>query len=166
MAFFDVPTGDQIQPESAQLLEEYRKLAGTAEAPRSHRTYRRITPIVETRLRAELNLHDQWSFPKQTKYVAAMLIAHARRSASAMRARSRCWSPRPTPSAPAASSPASSLPVRERGSWSTDSGASAARPPRHTLDGAERHRHPPDRARPANQSRFSAWTSRRSSTCA
>lgn len=79
MAFFDVPTDDQIPPESARLLEEYRKLAGTAEAPRSHRTYGRLTRIVETRMRAALNLHDQCSFPKETKYVAAMLIAHARR---------------------------------------------------------------------------------------
>lgn len=140
MAFFDVPTDDQIPPESAWLLEEYRKLAGTAEAPRSHRTYERITRIVETRLRAGLNLHDQWSSPKQTKYVADMLIAHARRSASATRERPRSWSPRSTPTAP------------------------ATRPPRHTLAGAERHRHPADRARPASQSRFSAWTSRRSAT--
>ena len=75
MAFFDVPTDDQIPPESARLLEEYRELTGTAEAPRSHRTYGRLTRIVETRLRAAVNLHDQCSFPKQTKYVAAMLIA-------------------------------------------------------------------------------------------
>ena len=54
MAFFDLPSDAEMPPESARLLEEYRKLTGTAEVPRVHRTYGRLTPIVETRVRAAL----------------------------------------------------------------------------------------------------------------
>ena len=79
MAFFDVPSDDQIPPDSAKLLEEYRLLTGTAEAPRTHRTYGRLPRIVETRVRGAVNLHDKCSFPKDVKMIAAMLIAHARR---------------------------------------------------------------------------------------
>lgn len=79
MAFFDVPSDDQIPPESARLLEEYRVLTGTAEVARTHRTYARLTRIVEARVRAAVNLTDKCSFPKDVKMVAAMLIAHARR---------------------------------------------------------------------------------------
>lgn len=79
MAFFDVPSEAQMPAESARWLDEYRKLTGRPEAPRTHRAYGRLLPIVETRVRAAANLHDRCSFPKDVKYIAAMLIAHARR---------------------------------------------------------------------------------------
>jgi alkylhydroperoxidase family enzyme len=79
MAFFDVPTDDEIPAESARWLEEYRKLVGRSEAPSGHRAYGRLAPIVEARLRVCINLFDRCSFPKDVKYVAGMLIAHARR---------------------------------------------------------------------------------------
>ena len=79
MAFFDVPSDAQIPPESAKLLEEYRTLTGTAEAPRTHRTYGRLPWIVEMRVRSASHMLDKCSFPKDVKMIAAMLIAHARR---------------------------------------------------------------------------------------
>jgi alkylhydroperoxidase family enzyme len=79
MAFFDVPTGEALPPESARLLEEYRKLTGAAQAPETWRAYGRFPRIIDARKRAAEAFHAQCSFPADAKYMAAMLIAHARR---------------------------------------------------------------------------------------
>jgi len=79
MAFFDVPSDDQIPPESAKLLGEYHNLLGTPEAPRTHRTYGRLPWIVEMRVRAAASVLQKCSFPRDVQLIGAMLIAHARR---------------------------------------------------------------------------------------
>lgn len=78
MVFFDLPSNDELPAESARWLEEYRKVAGHEEVPRSHRAYGRLAHIVETRLLAT-NLHQKCTFPNDVKLIGAMLIAHARR---------------------------------------------------------------------------------------
>jgi hypothetical protein len=86
MAFFDVPSDDQIPAESARLLDEYRRATGGAQAPDGHRAYGRLPHIVETRVVAAKNLIERSSLPRDLIFVAGMLISHARRCHGCFRA--------------------------------------------------------------------------------
>ena len=79
MAFFDVPSNDQIPSESARLLEEYRRARGTAQVSEHHRAYGRLPNIVEARVIVARNLIDRSHLPRDVIHIAGMLIAHARR---------------------------------------------------------------------------------------
>jgi alkylhydroperoxidase family enzyme len=79
MAFFDVPSDDEIPPESARLLDEYRRMSGAAKAPDNHRAYGRLPHVVEARVVAARNLLDGSRLPRDVLFIAGMLISHARR---------------------------------------------------------------------------------------
>jgi alkylhydroperoxidase family enzyme len=79
MAFFDLPADDTLPPEALRILKEGRKLAGVERAIPTWQTYGRLPGILEARLVTALRLSQECSFPAQTRYVASMLIAHARK---------------------------------------------------------------------------------------
>ena len=81
MAFFDIPADEELSPEVRQMLEEYRRLAGTEAVSPTWRAYGRSPKIVEARLRAFQNLNYLGKFSWDARMVAVMLIAHAKRCA-------------------------------------------------------------------------------------
>lgn len=78
MPFFDVPSDDQLPPESLRVFKHWRRIAEREVSP-TWRTYGRLPRILEARLATLEKLHEQSSLPKQAGFVAAMLIAHFRR---------------------------------------------------------------------------------------
>lgn len=78
MAFFDLPSDQELTPEVRQMLEEHRRLIGAEASPPTWRSFGRLPRIVEARLRAIENLHFQCRFPWDAKNIALMLIAHAK----------------------------------------------------------------------------------------
>ena len=79
MAFFDLPRDEELTPEARQMLEEYRRLAGTETVSPGWRVYGRSPKIIEARFRAYQNLSQHCGFPWDARMVAVMLIAHAKR---------------------------------------------------------------------------------------
>jgi len=79
MAFFDLPTDEELSPEVRQTLEEYRRLQGREQVIPTWRAYGRSPKIVGARFTAWQNLHFQCRFPWEARNVAVMLIAHAKR---------------------------------------------------------------------------------------
>jgi alkylhydroperoxidase family enzyme len=82
MAFFDIPTDDELSPEVQQMLEERRRLVGGESHPATWKAMGRLPNIIEARLKAYQNLSDQCGFPWQAQNLAVMLIAHAKRCKS------------------------------------------------------------------------------------
>lgn len=78
MAFFDVPTDEEVTPEARQMFEEFRRLTG-GEIPPGWRTFGRIPKVLEARIKAYANLSTPSRFPWEARNLAVMLIAHARR---------------------------------------------------------------------------------------
>jgi len=81
MAFFDVPADDEMTPEVRQILDEYRRAAGTERVPRSWSAFGRLARVIEARFTACQKLHVQSRFPWEARFVAVMLIAHTKRCA-------------------------------------------------------------------------------------
>ncbi|MFQ5881848.1 MAG: carboxymuconolactone decarboxylase family protein [Candidatus Methylomirabilales bacterium] len=79
MAFFDIPTDEELSPEVRQMLEDYRRLIGAECAPPSWRALGRSPRIVEARLKAYQNLSHQCRFSWEARNLAVMLIAHTKR---------------------------------------------------------------------------------------
>jgi hypothetical protein len=80
MAFFDLPSPDELTTEARQVLDEYQRLQGRSAWTGVWHTYGRLPAVLSARLAlfksAYLELLD---VPTETKCIAAMLIAHARR---------------------------------------------------------------------------------------
>ncbi|MBI2080816.1 MAG: hypothetical protein HYT86_03675 [candidate division NC10 bacterium] len=79
MAFFELPTDEELSPEVRQTLEEYRRLLGLESLPRSWKVFGRFPKIIEGRFTAFQNLSYQSRFPWEARNMAVMLIAHAKR---------------------------------------------------------------------------------------
>ncbi len=79
MAFFDLPADEELSPETRQMLEEYRRLAGTEQIAATWRTFGRIPRIVEARFQAFRSLSYGAPFPWEARCWAIMLIAHTKR---------------------------------------------------------------------------------------
>ncbi len=79
MAFFDLPSDQELSPEVRQMLEEHRRLIGAETIAWNWRVYGRLPKIVEARLKVLQNLHFQSRFPWEARNFAVMLIAHAKR---------------------------------------------------------------------------------------
>src|SRR4029450_13591197 len=82
MAFFDTPRPEELTPEVRRWFDELVRLRGVETIPLSSLVYGRSPNIVEARLKAEATLLPKsgasrcsWS----TRFIAFMLIAHARR---------------------------------------------------------------------------------------
>src|SRR3990170_5701250 len=78
MAFFDVPTDEDLPPESRQMIEEYRRLNGRDTGPPTWQVFGHHPKIIEARFKAWQNLVHQARFPFDARCVATMLIAHAK----------------------------------------------------------------------------------------
>lgn len=85
MGFFDVPSDAELPLESARLLEEYRRLTGTEQAPDTHRAYGRLPQIVEARVRMYISLVERSRLPREVIGITGMLISHARRCQACFR---------------------------------------------------------------------------------
>jgi alkylhydroperoxidase family enzyme len=80
MAFFEVPRDDEIAPEARHWLDELRRLRGVETLPQSWTSYARLPRILKARVTAEDNLSRQaTTFSWEARYIAFMLVAHARR---------------------------------------------------------------------------------------
>ncbi len=79
MAFFDVPTDDELSPEVRQILEERRRLLGRESFSVVWKVMGRLPKIIEARWIAYQNLSHQCPFPWEAQSVAVMLISHAKR---------------------------------------------------------------------------------------
>ncbi len=79
MAFFDVPTDDELSPQARQILDEYRRHAGREHSSDSWKVMSHLPKLNEARLNAYNNLIYQSGFPRQTQNLAWMLVAHAKR---------------------------------------------------------------------------------------
>lgn len=78
MAFFDLPSDEELSPEVRQMLEEYRRLMGVPAVPPTWRAFGRSPHIIEARFKAAQNLFFHSKFPWDARNVAIMLIAHAK----------------------------------------------------------------------------------------
>ena len=79
MAFFDVPSDEELTPQVRQMLEEYRRLTGTEQVSQLLKLFGRSPKIIEARVKAYQNLSHQCRFPWEARNFAVMLIAHAKR---------------------------------------------------------------------------------------
>ena len=79
MAFFDLPSDEELTPEVRQTLEEYRRLIGAEQVPVGWRAFARSPKIIQARFTGFYNFFHQCRFPWQVKNLALMLIAHAKR---------------------------------------------------------------------------------------
>jgi alkylhydroperoxidase family enzyme len=79
MAFFDIPTDEEISPEARQMIAEYRRLQGYEHAPVSWTVMGHLPKLIEARLKACENLIHQSGFPWPAQNLAWMLVAHAKR---------------------------------------------------------------------------------------
>ncbi|MBI4611194.1 MAG: hypothetical protein HY726_19570 [Candidatus Rokubacteria bacterium] len=78
MAFFDLPSDEELTPEARRMLDELRRLAGSETVPPSWRALARFPKITEARVKAAENLHFKCKFPWDARNFAVLLIAHAR----------------------------------------------------------------------------------------
>ena len=82
MAFFDVPRDEDITPEARQWLDELKRLRGIDTIPKSWMAYAGTPRILEARVTAENRLgklQGAAAFSGEARWVAFMLVAHARR---------------------------------------------------------------------------------------
>jgi alkylhydroperoxidase family enzyme len=79
MAFFDLPKDEELPPESRKMLEEYQRLNGHKGVSTSWQFFGRFPKIIEARLLAWKNLNQDAHFSWDSRCVAVMLIAHAKR---------------------------------------------------------------------------------------
>ncbi len=79
MAFFELPKAEDLPPESRKMLEEYQRLSGIKYLPPNWTLFGRFPKIIEARLLAYKNLHQDSPFSIDARHVAVMLIAHAKR---------------------------------------------------------------------------------------
>lgn len=79
MAFFELPAGERVPAESRQILDEYQRLVGHDQWNPVWHTYAELPGVLAARLAAFKNLHLAVNVPPETKNIAIMLIAHARR---------------------------------------------------------------------------------------
>ena len=79
MAFFTLPADDTLPPEGLRILKEQRRLLGIERVIPTWQTYGRLPGILEARLVTALRLSQECPFPAHARYVASMLIAHARK---------------------------------------------------------------------------------------
>lgn len=80
MAFFDLPPREELTPEACQVLDEYQRLTGRDTWTFTWHTYGRLPAVLSARLAVFRSSYvDLVDFPPDTKAIAAMLIAHARR---------------------------------------------------------------------------------------
>ena len=79
MAFFDLPTPEELTPPTRALLEGYRELRKFNAIPRTWLAFGKFPGIVDARLKAMEAMNEQSPFSWQAKCVAVMLIAHARK---------------------------------------------------------------------------------------
>lgn len=78
MAFFELPTDEELSPQVREMLEEYRGLVGTERVSDAWRTFGRSPKIIEARLKAFQNLSYRCPFPWAARNLAVMLISHAK----------------------------------------------------------------------------------------
>jgi alkylhydroperoxidase family enzyme len=78
MAFFDLPSDEELTPEVRQMLEEHRRLLGSEQVSPTWKVFGRNPKIIEARQKAFQNL-NYVKFPWDARMVAVMLIAHAKR---------------------------------------------------------------------------------------
>lgn len=82
MAFFDLPSEEELTPEARQMMDKLRHLAGSETVPPSWRALARYPKLTEARLKAAENLHFKCKFPWDARNFAVLLIAHAKRCQS------------------------------------------------------------------------------------
>lgn len=78
MAFFNLPSDEELSPQVRQMLAEYNRMLGHQEIPVGWRAFADSPRIVEARLAGFRALFHECSFPWETKNLAWMLIAHAK----------------------------------------------------------------------------------------
>lgn len=78
MAFFDLPADGELSPEAREMLDEFKRLAGSEMVPPTWRALARSPKITEARLKGAENLHFKCKFPWEARNFAVMLIAHAK----------------------------------------------------------------------------------------
>lgn len=78
MAFFDLPSDEELSPEVRQMFAEYQRLVGK-EVPANWRAFGRSWKITHARFTAFQNLLLESEIPWETRNLAWMLIAHAQR---------------------------------------------------------------------------------------
>ncbi len=78
MAFFDLPSDDELSPEARRMLDEYRRLAGLEAVGAAWRAYASNPKIIEARLKAQQNMAFPSPFSWEARLVAVMLIAHVK----------------------------------------------------------------------------------------
>jgi hypothetical protein len=82
MAFFDIPKDEDISPEARHWLDELQRLRGVETLPASWMAYARSPKILKARVTAEdafFRRPEGSRFPWETRMIAFMLVAHARR---------------------------------------------------------------------------------------
>src|SRR5215470_1085844 len=83
MAFFDIPSEQDITPEARRWLDELRRSRGIESLPRTWAAYGRSPRVLKARVTAEVNLFNQppgqSAFSWEARNIAFMLVAHARR---------------------------------------------------------------------------------------
>ena len=79
MAFFELPKDEELPPESRKMIEEYQRLTGTNSLPTNWKLFGRFPKIIEARLLGYKNMIQDSPFSTDARYVALMLIAHAKR---------------------------------------------------------------------------------------
>ncbi|MBI4242343.1 MAG: hypothetical protein HY613_11570 [Candidatus Rokubacteria bacterium] len=80
MAFFDLPSDEELSPEVRQMLQDYARLTGKEAPPPTWRAFARSPKIVEARLKAAQNIGFHLpGFSWDAEMFALMLIAHAKR---------------------------------------------------------------------------------------
>lgn len=78
MAFFDLPSDEELTPEVRQTFAEFQRVMGK-EVPAGWRAFGRSPKITKARFTAFHNLLLQCSSPWEVRNFAWMLIAHAER---------------------------------------------------------------------------------------
>jgi hypothetical protein len=82
MAFFSIPRDEDLTPESRRWLDELKRLRGITTIPTSWMSYAGTPRILEARVTAESRLgklHSPAAFSGEARWIAFMLVAHARR---------------------------------------------------------------------------------------
>jgi alkylhydroperoxidase family enzyme len=79
MAFFELPGDEDLPLESRKMIEEYQRLTGTKSLPPNWKLFGRFPKIIEARLLGYKSMVQDTPFSFDARYVAVMLIAHAKR---------------------------------------------------------------------------------------